>query len=42
MRKGKMINELLKAGIRKTSSGKRFHEVKTYEIINLYYEVFGA
>ena len=42
MTRGKMIKRLYQNGIRRTSDGKRFVEVKTYEIINLYYDTFGG
>lgn len=37
-----MIKRLYQNGIRRTPDGKRFVEVKTYEIINLYYDTFGG
>ncbi len=42
MTRGKMINKLYQNGIRRTPDGKRFVEVKTHEIINLYYNTFGG
>ena len=42
MTRGKMINKLCQNGIRRTLDGKRFVEVKTHEIINLYYKIFGG
>lgn len=40
--RGKMIKKLYQNGIRKTGDGKRFIEVKTHEIIALYYDTFGG
>ena len=36
--KGKMIKELKMKGIRRTPEGKKLESVKTFEIINLYFE----
>ncbi|MDY5667899.1 MAG: hypothetical protein SPK43_01390 [Candidatus Onthovivens sp.] len=38
MTRGKMIKELKKMGIRRIN-GKRFIEVKTFEITNCYYDL---
>lgn len=42
MTRGEMIKRLYQNGIRRTAESKRFVEVKTYEIINLYYKTFGG
>ena len=42
MTKGKMINKLKEAGVRRTPEGKKLELVKTFEIINLYCNVFGG
>ena len=38
MTKGKMIKKLKLKGIRRTPEGKKLETVKTFEIINLYFE----
>ena len=40
--RGKMIKRLYQNGIRRTPDGKRFIEIKTHEIVTLYYDTFGG
>jgi hypothetical protein len=40
--KGKMIKRLKAAGIRRTSEGKKLELVKTFKVIDLYFDTFGG